>query len=134
MSNQSQLTRREREIMDILFALGGEGTITAIQEKMSDAPTRPALRSLLTILESKGHLKHRKEGREFVYAPMRSLSKEGQSTLSRVVSTFFNGSLTQAIASYLSNPQTRFTEEEIAELSSLIEQAKARRTDAKKPR
>ncbi len=134
MDKQSQLTRREREIMDILFSLGGEGTITAIQEKMSDAPTRPALRSLLTILESKGHLKHRKDGREFVYAPTRSLLKEGQTTLGRVVRTFFNGSLTQAFASYLSDPRTSLTEGEIAELSSLIEQAKSQRPADKKPR
>ena len=135
MSHLPNLSRREREIMDILFALGGEGTLSTIQEKMLDAPTRPALRSLLTILEDKGHLKHRKEGREFVYAPVQSRTKVGQSTLSRVVSTFFNGSLTQALASYLSDPRTRFTDEEINELSSFVEQARARRSSStKKPR
>ena len=120
--------------MDILFALGGEGTLSAIQEKMLDAPTRPALRSLLTILESKRHLKHRKEGREFVYAPVQSVNKAGQSMLSRAVNIFFNGSLSQALASFFSDPNTRLSAEELAELSAFVEQAKAQRRIADKKR
>ena len=122
-----QLSRREREIMDIVFARG-EATLSQILDEMDAPPTRPALRSLLTILEGKGHLKHRQEGREFVYQPVHSRVKVGQSTLSRVISTFFGGSLSQAIAAYLSDPKTSLKDEEIAELKSFIEQARQKTT------
>ena len=127
MMKLGQLSRREREIMDIVFARG-EATLSQILDEMDAPPTRPALRSLLTILEGKGHLKHRQEGREFVYQPVHSRVKVGQSTLSRVISTFFGGSLSQAIAAYLSDPKTSLNDEEIAELKSFIEQARNKTT------
>ena len=127
MIKLSQLSRREREIMDIVFARG-EATLSQILDEVDAPPTRPALRSLLTILEGKGHLKHRQEGREFVYQPVHSRVKVGQSTLSRVISTFFGGSLSQAIAAYLSDPKTSLKDEEIAELKSFIEQARQKTT------
>jgi predicted transcriptional regulator len=123
MMKLGQLSRREREIMDIVFARG-EATLSRILDEMDAPPTRPALRSLLTILEAKGHLKHRQEGREFVYQPVHSRVKVGQSTLSRVISTFFGGSLSQAIAAYLSDPKTTLNDEEIAELKGFINQAR----------
>lgn len=127
MRKLGQLSRREREIMDIVFARG-EATLSQVLEEMDAPPTRPALRSLLTILEGKGHLKHRQEGREFVYQPVHSRAKVGKSTLSRVISTFFGGSLSQAIAAYLSDPKTSLKDEEIAELKSFIEQARSKTT------
>ena len=132
MNSLSNLSRREREIMEIVFSLGGEATLSAIQEKMHEAPTRPALRSLLTILEGKGHLTHAKAGREFTYTPVLSKTKAGQSSLSRVVGTFFNGSFTKALASYLSDPLTKFTDDDIKELTSLVEAAKAKRAASDK--
>ena len=127
MMKLGQLSRREREIMDIVFARG-EATLSQILDEVDAPPTRPALRSLLTILEGKGHLKHRQEGREFVYQPVHSRVKVGQSTLSRVISTFFGGSLSQAVAAYLSDPKTLLKDEEIAELKSFIEQARNKTT------
>lgn len=123
MMKLGQLSRREREIMDIVFA-HGEATLSQILDAMDAPPTRPALRSILTILEGKGHLKHRQEGREFIYQPVHSRVKVGQSTLNRVISTFFGGSLSQAIAAYLSDPKTNLNDEEIAELKSFINQAR----------
>lgn len=123
MKKLGHLSRREREIMDIVFARS-EASLSQILDDMDAPPTRPALRSLLTILEGKGHLKHRQEGREFVYQPVHSRVKVGQSTLSRVISTFFGGSLSQAIAAYLSDPKTTLKDEEIAGLKSFIEQAR----------
>lgn len=120
------LTRREREIMEIVFAAGA-ATLGQIQEQMTDAPTRPALRSLLTILETRGHLKHRKEGREFVYEATQSREKAGRSSLRRVLSTFFGGSVTQALAAHLADPQSSFSKTEIAELKALIDAAKPSR-------
>jgi BlaI family transcriptional regulator, penicillinase repressor len=119
--------------MEILYSLGSKATLSAVLEKMQNPPTRPALRSLLNILEEKGHLKHSKQGREFLYEPVQSTAKVAQSTLSRVLSTFFNGSLTQALSSYLSDPRTKFTESEIQELTAFVEEAKTR-SKSKKPR
>lgn len=123
MKKIAHLSRREREVMDLVFAQG-EATLTQILEGMEKAPTRAALRSILTILEGKGHLKHRQEGREFIYQPVHSREEVGRSTLSRVIGTFFGGSLTQALAAYLSEPKTRLSEEEVAELREFLDSAK----------
>ena len=76
------------------------------------------------ILEGKGHLKHRQEGRDFIYQPMHARSEVGQSTLRRVIGTFFGGSLTQALAAYLSHPQTQLSDAEVAELRRFLDQAR----------
>lgn len=127
MSLPTQLSRREREVMDIIFARS-EATLSQILEDMESPPTRPALRSILTILEGKGHLAHRQEGgREFIYHPVHSREEVGQSTLSRVISTFFGGSLTQAMAAYLSHPQTQLSADEVAELRRFLDEAKPKK-------
>ena len=124
MSLSTQLSRREREVMDIIFARS-EATLSQILEDMESPPTRPALRSILNILEGKGHLTHRQEGgREFIYQPVHSREEVGQSTLSRVIGTFFGGSLTQAMAAYLSHPQTQLSADEVAELRRFLDEAK----------
>lgn len=123
MKKMGHLSRREREIMDIVFARS-EASLSQILDDMESPPTRPALRSILTILETKGHLKHRQDGREFIYQPVHSRAKVGQSTLNRVISTFFGGSLSQAVAAYLSDPKTRLKDEDIAELKTFINQAR----------
>lgn len=127
MKNNTHLSRREREVMDLVFALG-EATLSQISEGMESPPTRPALRSILTILEGKGHLQHRQDGREFIYQPVHSREEVGQSTLSRVIGTFFGGSLTQAMAAYLSHPQTQLSEDEVAELRRFLDEAKPKKT------
>lgn len=128
MSLPTQLSRREREVMDIIFARS-EATLSQILEDMESPPTRPALRSILTILEGKGHLTHRQDGgREFIYQPVHSREEVGQSTLSRVIGTFFGGSLTQAMAAYLSHPQTQLSADEIAELRRFLDEAKNKRS------
>lgn len=130
MKKIAHLSRREREVMDLIFAQG-EATLSQILEGMDSPPTRPALRSILTILEGKGQLKHRQEGREFIYAPVHSRAEVGQSTLSRVIGTFFGGSLTQALAAYLSDPGTRLTEAEVTELRTFLDRAKTARSSKK---
>lgn len=128
MSLPTQLSRREREVMDIIFARS-EATLSQILEDMESPPTRPALRSILTILEGKGHLTHRQDGgREFIYQPVHSREEVGQSTLSRVIGTFFGGSLTQAMAAYLSHPQTQLSADEVAELRRFLDEAKTKRS------
>lgn len=126
MNNPTHLSRREREVMDLVFAQG-EATLSQIMEGMESPPTRPALRSILTILESKGHLKHRQEGREFIYQPVHSRAAVGQSTLRRVIGTFFGGSVSQALVSYLSHPQTKLSKDEVAELRRFLDETKPRK-------
>ena len=101
MDEQLQLSRRERQIMDIIYARG-KATATGVLQDMADPPSRESVRTLLRILEGKGHLRHHKVGREFVYGTVRPVRKAAQSALDRVLSTFFGGSIEQAVASHLS--------------------------------
>ncbi|MES2596100.1 MAG: BlaI/MecI/CopY family transcriptional regulator [Verrucomicrobiota bacterium] len=126
MKKNTPLSRREREVMDLVFARG-EATLSQILEDMAEPPTRPALRSILTILEGKGQLRHRQDGREFIYQPVHSREEVGQSTLSRVIGTFFGGSISQALASYLSHPKTQLTKAEVEELRRFLDQAKIKK-------
>lgn len=122
MTDLSKLSRREREIMEIVFAGGIDGvTLTQILEQMENAPTRPALRSILGILENKGELRHSKRSREFVYFPKAARDRVGRTTFRRVVDTFFSGSIGAAVASHLNDPKARFEEKELQELIDLID-------------
>ena len=117
------LSRRERQIMDIIYALG-KASARQVCEGMSDPPTRTAVRTMLRILEDKGQLKHTKKGREFIYQPIRPRATAGKSALKRVLNTFFNGSLTKAMAVHLSDSKSNLSDEEIEQLAALIRQAK----------
>ena len=122
MDEQSQLSRRERQIMDIIFARGG-ASATQVLEAMGDPPSRTAVRTLLTILESKGHLTHTKRSREFIYQPTRPRQRVGQSAFRRVLNTFFDGSLQQALAAHLADPGAQLSPKERNRLEELIRQA-----------
>ena len=117
--HQMQLTRRERQIMDAVYSLG-KATATQVVGEMADPPSRTTIRTLLRILESKGHLRHTKSGREFVYSPTRPRQRVGVSALQRVLSTFFSGSLEKAVAAHLSDRRTNLTPEELKRLTELI--------------
>ncbi len=125
MSELMHFSRRERQIIEAIYAKG-EATATDVLEHMPDPPTRTAVRTFLRILEEKGHLKHSKRGREFVYQPVRKRERAGQSALLRVLQTFFDGSLEKAVASHLADPGSEISPEELQRLSALIRQAKAR--------
>lgn len=118
-----KLSRRESEIMEIVFALE-KATLTDIQSSMTEAPTRAALRSILTILENKGHLRHEKTGREFLYFAVQQKQGAGRSALRRVLDVFFKGSLGDAMAAHFSNPDEKISQQEIADLEALLESAK----------
>lgn len=121
MPDLLNLSRREREILEIVFSLG-ETTLTEILEHVDNPPTRPALRSIIGILESKGKLiQGKKRGREFTYRPAESRRRVGKSALTRVLDTFFSGSLGDAVATHLNDPRVKYSDEELAELAALIE-------------
>jgi predicted transcriptional regulator len=123
MSDLHHLSRRERQIIEVVYAKG-EATATDVLAHMPDPPTRTAVRTFLRILEEKGHLKHTKRGREFVYQPTRRRERAGQSALLRVVQTFFEGSLEKAVAAHLADPGAEVSPKELQRLSALIRQAK----------
>ena len=123
MKSPLDLSRRERELMEIVYALG-EGTTSQIRERMADPPSRTAVRTFLRILEEKGYLKHREEGREFVYRAVAARGRVGKSVFRRVLETFFEGSLEKALAAHFSDPKTELSAEEVQRLQALIAEAK----------
>jgi predicted transcriptional regulator len=129
MSDALQLSRRERQIMEVIYRLG-EATAVEVLQQMADPPSRTAVRTFLRILEAKGHLTHRAEGKEYVYKPARSKARVAKSALRGVLETFFGGSLERALAAHLTDPKPELSSEELERLKRLIEQAKARTKEA----
>ena len=125
MSDPRELSKRERQIMDVVYARG-EATVSQVMEGIPSPPMRGALRTLLRILEQKGHLSHRSQGREFVYRPTQPRGKAGRSALARVLDVFFGGSLEDAVAAHLSDPRraARLSAEQLRRLSDLIDKAR----------
>lgn len=124
MAKPPDLSRRERQIMDAVFALG-EATVNQVVEAIPDAPTAMAVRRMMHILEEKGHLKRRENGREIVYSPRETKVKAGRSAFQNVLETFFGGSLEEALAAHLHSRKDSVSEDERERLIALIEQAKS---------
>src|SRR3954447_17372012 len=117
------LSRRERQIMDIVYARG-EASAQDVLGDLPDPPSKTAVRTLLRILEEKGHLTHRQEGLMYVYQPSRPRGRAGRSAFQRVLQTFFDGSLEQAAASHLAAPAAELSADELKRLAGLIDQAR----------
>jgi predicted transcriptional regulator len=122
MSEELQLSRRERQILDIIHA---REAITAaeIRAAMPDAPSYSAVRALLRIMEEKGHVKHREDGPRYVYLPCASRAMASRSALKRLVATFFQGSVTDAVAALLDSPDTKLSDADLSKLRAMIKQA-----------
>jgi predicted transcriptional regulator len=123
MKDDTHLSRRERQIMDIVYARG-QASATDVVENLPDPPTRTAVRTLLRILEEKGVLKHHKLGREFIYQPTRPRDHAAKSSLRRVLSVFFGGSLEKAVAAHLADPGAKLDAQELQRLATLINEAR----------
>jgi predicted transcriptional regulator len=117
------LSRRERQIMDIVYARG-EASAAVVHTALPDPPSYSAVRALLAILVEKGHLKHRSEQGRYIYAPTRRRAQVGRSALRRVLDTFFEGSLEKAVAALLQGADAKLSEEELQRLGQLIQQAR----------
>jgi predicted transcriptional regulator len=128
MDDQNRLSRRERQIMSIIFAQG-EASAADVWQQLPDQPSRTAVRTLLRILEQKGHLQHYKRGREFVYHPTRPRLDAGQSALRAVLQTFFDGSLEKAVAAHLSDPSAAPGRDELHRLVGLIREARRKENE-----
>lgn len=128
MVDQSSMSRRERQIMDIIFSRG-EATVRQIQESLEDPPTVMAVRRMLHILEEKGYLKRRKESREVVYSPLESRKSAGAQALKRVLDTFFCGAIDEALATYFARKES-ITPEQLTRLQEMISKAKHRKSNS----
>ena len=111
--------------MDIIYA-HGEASISQVLKDLPKPPARGALGRLIRILEDKGHIRHYKKGREFIFQPTVSRRKAGPSAMRRVVDTFFCGSLRQAVASHLAQRDTDISDDELKRLAKLIRQARGK--------
>ena len=123
MNIEQQLSRRERQIMDVLHTRKS-ATVADIRAALPNPPGYSAVRALLRILEEKGHVKHREDGVRYVYLPRASQAAASRSALKRVVSTFFRGSVTQTMAALLETADTRLADSELNKLQQIIKQAK----------
>ena len=122
----SRLSRRERLIMDILYRLG-KATAAEVLAALPDQPSYSTVRAQLRVLEEKGHARHQEEGLRYVYSPTVPRESVRSSALKHVVETFFEGSAEQVVAAVLDTEATRLTDEELARLARLIENARRRR-------
>ena len=116
------LSRRERQIMDVLFQMS-EASAGDVHEALEDAPSYSAVRTLLRILEEKGLITHREEGRKYIYRPLGSSKSAGKGALKRVLNVFFGGSLESALAAHLGDSRNRLSSEEIDRLRKIIDEA-----------
>jgi predicted transcriptional regulator len=124
-SDSDSLSRRERQIMDIIFTRG-EATAAEVNAALPDQPSDSTVRTLLRILEEKGHLNHRGEGQRYVYIPTRTRAAESKSALKRVVQTFFEGSLADAVAALVETADGKLPPEELKRIEAIIKKAKAK--------
>lgn len=116
-------SRREREIMDALYKLG-KATAAQIQAAMPDPPSYTAIRTLLTILEKKGHIRHRADGPRYIYEPRVAREKMAQKAVQSVLTTFFDNSVEGVVAALLSQQDQKLSREELDRLAQLIQKAR----------
>jgi len=123
MTQFVKLSRRERQIMDILYAKGG-ATVMEVCRELPDPPTDMAVRRLMHILEEKGHVRRRKQGREYVYSPKQSKKRAGAKAFQHVLDTFFEGAIDEALASHLTKRESNLSDEQLERMIQLIQQAR----------
>jgi predicted transcriptional regulator len=119
------LSRREREVLDILFRRG-QATAAEVMADIQDPPTYSSVRSILAILVEKGHVVHREEGLRYVYLPAKDVTHFRDEALRHVIRTFFGGSADQTIAAVLKLSDSKISEQEIARLQAHIRRARSK--------
>jgi len=117
------LSRRERQIMDVIHAKG-EATAADVNAALPNAPSYSAARALLRILEEKGFLKHREDGPRYVYQPTEARETASRSALQRVVETFFDGSLANAVAALADDE--KLSPDELKQIEAVIKKARTK--------
>ena len=123
MKEQTSLSRRERQIMDIIYQLK-EATVAQVLERLPDPPSYSAVRALLRVLENKGHLCHEQDGPRYIFSPTLSREKARQTALQHLRKTFFNGSTEEIMAALLDISEDDLSDEDYRRLQKLIEKAR----------
>ncbi|MEP6768057.1 MAG: BlaI/MecI/CopY family transcriptional regulator [Acidobacteriota bacterium] len=118
-----RLSRRERQIMELIYA-SGQATATEILDRLPDPPSYSAVRALLRILETKGHLRHVVDGTRYVFLPTVAPDRARRSAMQSVIHTFFEGSPEKAVAALLDVSRSELSEDELDRISRLIENAR----------
>ena len=117
-------SRREREIMEALYKLG-RATAAQIQAQMPEPPTYTAIRTHLTILEKKGHVRHESDGTRYIYEPLVARDQMGRRALESLLRTFFDNSVERAVTSLLTREDVDIPREDLDRLARLIDKARA---------
>lgn len=123
MEKQLELTKRERQIMDVIFKLG-KATVADIMENIPDSPSNSAIRRLVSILVEKGFLKHEWKGPKYIYSPTVNRSEVSESELERITDTFFSGSPVETVAALLDISSQKLSDEDFQRLTDIIETAR----------
>jgi len=125
MSKAINLSRRERQIMDILYELG-EATAQDVMQRLPDPPSYSAVRAMLRKLENKGHIQHKEVGAKYVFYPVVNHEQASRNAISRLVKTFYDGSAAQAVNALLGMSFEDISKEELEQIESMIAAAKER--------
>ncbi len=131
-SLHSRLSRRERQIMDILFRRG-RAAAAVVRAELPGDPSSSTVRTQLRVLEEKGHVRHEEKGLRYVYLPVVPLRAARRSALRHLLATFFDGSAERAVAALLGDEATDLTEEELDRIARMVSEARAAQRVAGRP-
>lgn len=119
----THLSRRERQIMDIIYQQG-EATVAEVRKLLPDPPSYSSVRALMSVLKKKGYLKHKEQGRRYIYYPTVALDRVKKSALKHLMETFFDDSAERVMAALLNIRGVDLSEKELERMARLIEEAK----------
>lgn len=122
---QETLSRRERQFLDVVYSLK-EASAKQVMEQLPDPPTYSAVRATLSLLEKKGHIRHRRKGVTYIYSPVVAPARARASALRHLMQTFFSGSPMETVAALLEQESRQLTDEDFDHLERLIESARSR--------
>ena len=120
---KADLSRRERQIMDALYQLG-RASAAEIREALSNPPTYTAVRTHLTILQDKGHVKFESDGTRYIYEPVVPRDEMAKSVIAGMLQTFFDNSIERAVATMINREEAEISQEQLDRLAQIIEQAR----------
>lgn len=120
---EHQLSRRERQIMDVVYRLG-RASVSEVLERLPDPPSYSAVRALMRILEEKGSLRHEQDGPRYIYLPTTPRADARESAMKHLLRTFFNGSTSAAVAALLDLGEDKLSDAELERLAQRIDEAR----------
>ena len=118
-----ELAKRERQIVETVIKLG-EASVADVRQNLADPPSYSAVRAIMTVLVDKKWLKFRRDGKRFLYSPVGGVERAQRNAVSKLLDTFFAGSLSDALAALLDSRSAQMSDEEFERMAKLVEQAK----------